>query len=128
MAINFNKNSVFNLKPIDNDKVINDVQGLLIEGEEVLFAFQTVRDQLLFTNKRIITIDVQGLTGMRKAFSTLPYSKVQYFTIQTQGFVELFPDCELELMFTTGFTASFEFKGKVDIGAVGRCISQYVLA
>ena len=100
---------------------------MLINGEEVLYAFQTVRDQLVFTNKRIIAIDVQGLTGKRKSFSTMPYSKIQYFSIQTPGFAELFPDSELFAMFSSGFTAQFEFKGQVDIGAIGRMISEYVL-
>ena len=127
MAVNFNQNSVFNLKPISNDAVRGEVQGLLISGEEVLYAFQTVRDQLVFTNKRIISIDVQGITGKRKSFSTMPYSKIQYFSVQTPGFVELIPDSELFLMFASGFTATFEFKGQVDIGAIGRMISEYVL-
>ena len=75
MAVNFNTNSVFNLKPIDVLAVRDEVNGLLIDGEQVEFAFQTVRDQLLFTNKRIISIDVQGITGKRKSFATMPYSK-----------------------------------------------------
>ncbi len=127
MAINFNQNSVFNLKPINKDSVRSEVQGLLINGEEVQYAFQTIRDQLVFTNKRIIAIDVQGITGKRKSFSTMPYSKVQYFAVQTPGFAELVPDSELFLMFASGFTAQFEFKGQVDIGAIGRMISEYVL-
>lgn len=127
MAINFNQNSVFNLKPINKDSVKAEVQGLLISGEEVIYAFQTIRDQLVFTNKRIISIDVQGLTGKRKSFSTMPYSKVQYFAIQTPGFAEIFPDSELYLAFSSGFSAKFEFKGQVDIGQIGRMISEYVL-
>lgn len=127
MAINFNQNSVFNLKPINVDSVRSEVNGLLIGGEEVFCAFQTVRDQLVFTNKRIISIDVQGITGKRKSFSTMPYSKIQYFSVQTPGFAELFPDSELFIMFSSGFTAKFEFKGQVDIGAIGRMISEYVL-
>jgi hypothetical protein len=127
MAINFNQNSVFNLKPIDASGVRDEVQGLLIQGEEIIYAFQTIRDQVVFTNKRIIAIDVQGLTGKRKSFATMPYSKIQYFAIQTPGFIELFPDSELFLMFTNGFTATFEFKGQVDIGMIGRVISEYVL-
>lgn len=127
MAINFNQNSVFNLKPIGLESVRGEVQGLLINGEQVLYAFQTVRDQLLFTNKRIIAIDVQGLTGKRKSFATMPYSKIQFFTIQTPGFAEIFPDSELFLSFNNGFTAQFEFKGQVDIGAIGRMISEFVL-
>ncbi len=127
MAISFNKESVFNLKPIPLDGVRSEVQGLLIDGEECILAFQTVRDQLLFTNKRIISIDVQGLTGKRKSFASMPYSKIQYFSIQTSGFAELIPDSELFLMFSNGATAKFEFKGNTDIGRIGRMISAFIL-
>lgn len=127
MAISFNQSSVFNLKPIPVESVRNDVGGLLIEGEAAVMAFQTVRDQLIFTNKRIISVDVQGLTGRRKSFGSMPFSKIQYFAVQTPGFLELFPDSELFIMFTNGYTAKFEFKGNVDIGLIGRMISQYVL-
>lgn len=127
MAVNFNQDSVWNLKPISVDSVKSEVTGLLIGGEEVVMAFQTVRDQLIFTNKRIIAVDVQGITGKRKSFSTMPYSKIQYFSIQTPGFGELIPDSELFIMFSNTFTAKFEFKGGVDIGKIGRMISEYVL-
>ena len=125
--INFNGDSVWNLKPIDVSSVKTQVFGLLIEGEEIVAAFLTIRDQLVFTNKRIISIDVQGLTGLKKSFAIMPYSKVQFFTIQTPGFAELVSDSELYLMFSNGFTAKFEFRGSVDIGALGRTISTYVL-
>ncbi|MCH5279633.1 MAG: PH domain-containing protein [Christensenellaceae bacterium] len=127
MAVNFNQNSAWNLKPISTDAVRNEVAGLLINDEEIVMAFQTIRDQLIFTNKRIIAIDVQGLTGKRKSFSTMPYSKIQYFSIQTPGFAEFIPDSELFIMFSNTFTARFEFKGNVDIGRIGRMISEYVL-
>lgn len=127
MAVNFNQNSVFNLKPINVDSVQKEVDGLLINGEEIVCAFQTVRDQLIFTTKRIISIDVQGITGTRKSFTTMPYARIQYFSIQTKGFWELIPDSELFLVFTSGFTAKFEFKGNVDIGQIGRILSEYIL-
>lgn len=127
MPINFNEDSVWNLRTIKPESVRADVNGLLIGGEVIVSAFQTVRDQLVFTNKRIIAIDVQGVTGKRKSFTTLPYSKVQFFTIQTPGFMELFSDTELLLMFSNGFTAKFEFRGSVDIGQISRVISQYAL-
>lgn len=127
MPINFNEDSVWNLRAIKPESVRADVNGLLIGGEVIVSAFQTVRDQLVFTNKRIIAIDVQGVTGKRKSFTTLPYSKVQFFTIQTPGFMELFSDTELLLMFSNGFTAKFEFRGCVDIGQISRVISQYAL-
>ncbi len=125
--INFNNNSVWNLRPIEVSVVKDEVTGLLIDGEEIVLAFKTVRDQLIFTNKRIISVDIQGVTGARKSYSSMPYSKIQFFTIQTPGFVEIIPDSELILTFANGFTAKFEFKGNVDIGKIGRMISEYVL-
>lgn len=127
MAINFNKESAWNLKPIAVNEVREEVNGLLLETEQIVCAFKTIRDQLIFTNKRIIAVDVQGLSGKRKSFSTMPYSKVQFFSIQTPGFAEIVPDSELYLMFSNGFTAKFEFSGNVDIGAIGRMISKFVL-
>ena len=127
MAISFNRESVFNLKPIPLQEVLGDVNGLLINGEQAVLAFKTVRDQLVFTNKRIISIDVQGITGTKKSFSSMPYSKIQFFSIQTPGFIELIPDSELFIMFSNGYTAKFEFKGSTDIGMIGRMISEYVL-
>ena len=125
--INFNKDSVFDLTPIETKHVIGEVDGLLINGEQILMAFRTVRDQLVFTNKRIISIDIQGITGKRRSFASMPYSKIQFFTIQTVGFLELVPDSELFIKFANGFSATFEFRGRVDIGEIGRMISEYVL-
>lgn len=127
MAVNFNQNSAWNLTPIPVEEVRDEVRGLLIKDEGIAAAFRTVRDQLIFTNKRIIAVDVQGLTGRRKSFSSLPYSKVQFFSIQTPGFAEIVPDSELVLNFASGFSAKFEFKGGVNIGQIGRMISQFVL-
>lgn len=127
MPISFNQNSVFNLKPINVEDVRKEVTGLLVKDESIVMAFKTIRDQLVFTDKRIISIDVQGLTGKRKSFTTMPYSKIQYFEITTPGFLEIIPDSELSIMFNNGFTATFEFKGGVDIGLIGRIISEFVL-
>lgn len=125
--VNFAKNTVFNLTPIKEKDIQKDVINLFISGESIVAAFKTVRDQVIFTNKRIITIDIQGITGKRKDFSTLPYSRIEYFSIQTPGFAELIPDCEMELYFTNGFVAKFEFAGNCNIIALGKTISQYVL-
>jgi len=127
MAINFNEDSVFSLTPIDIEDVQNEVKELLIGGESCLMAFHTVRDQVVFTNKRIISIDVQGITGARRSYSSMPYSRIQFFTIQTKGFLEMFADAELFIMFSNGFTAKFEFGGSVDMGIIGRAISEYAL-
>ena len=127
MAINFNKDSVIDLSPISRSEVYAEIEGLLLEDEKICAAFKTIRDQLVFTTLRIISADVQGITGKRVSYTSLPYSKIQFFTIQTPGFAELVPDSELSLVFTNGFKATFEFKGKTNIGGIGRLISRYVL-
>lgn len=101
---------------------------MLISDEEVIMAFATVRDQIIFTNMRIISVDVQGFTGRRKSFTSMPYSRIQYFTIQTPGFAELFSDTELELHFTSGFSARFDFTGRTDIGLLSRVITESIVA
>ena len=59
--INFNKNSAWDLRPLELSSVRGEVNGLLTSNEVIISAFKTVRDQLVFTNKRIISIDVQGI-------------------------------------------------------------------
>ena len=126
--INFNKNSVWNLRPINVNEVRNELYGLLLNDEVILSAFKTIRDQLVFTNKRIVAIDVQGITGSKRSFSSLPYSKVQFFAIQTPSVMEMVKDSELYLEFSSGFSATFEFKGDVDIGQIGRMVSKHVIS
>lgn len=126
--INFNKNSVWNLRPINVNEVRNELYGLLLNDEVILSAFKTIRDQLVFTNKRIVAIDVQGITGSKRSFPSLPYSKVQFFAIQTPSVMEMVKDSELYLEFSSGFSATFEFKGDVDIGQIGRMVSKYVIS
>ena len=125
MSINFNSDSVFNLKEIDKESVRKDGKDLLIEGESIEMAFHTIRDQLVFTNKRIIAIDVQGITGKKKDFTSMPYSKISVFSVETAGTIDL--DSELELYFSGVGKIKFEFSGKSDIVQIGKLISQYTL-
>ena len=125
--MDFSENAVFNLRKIKDSDINPGVRGLLVEGEQIIEGYRTVRDQVVFTTKRIITIDVKGITGTRQEFFSLPYAKVQYFGVQTEGFAELIPDVELALFFTNGKKAVFEFKGGCNILAIGQMISRYVL-
>ena len=63
--IDFQKSVLFKLDPIAVNHVHEPINKFLIEGEIVLSAFKTVRDQLVFTNKRIIAANVQGLIGKK---------------------------------------------------------------
>ena len=126
MAISFNEDSVFNLKQIPIEHVRDDVTKLLIGGEDIIMAFQTVRDQLVFTNKRIISIDLQKITGKRRTYTSMPYSRIQYFSIEPPALIEIFPDSRLSVVFTDGVNAIFEFRGRTDISKIRRAISEYI--
>ena len=125
--IDFSKGGSFDLIKVPNSHLIGEVNKLFIDGETLLGVYQSVRDQIIFTNKRIISIDVKGVTGKQKEFYIMPYSKIQYFGIQTPGFFELIPDAELTLVFANGMEAVIEFKGNSDILEIGRAISYYLL-
>lgn len=127
MAINFNKDSVINLRPIDPKDVNPVVRNMLVQNETIVAVFKTIRDQLVFTTKRIISIDSQGITGKRTSFASLPYKTIQYYSIQTPGFMEIVPDAELEICFANGVNAKFEFKGNTNIFNIDKAISTHVL-
>ncbi|WP_244663289.1 PH domain-containing protein [Vibrio harveyi] len=57
----------------------------LIDGESIFAGFKTVRDQVVFTNKRVIAANVQGITGSKVDYTSLPYSKINAFSIETSG-------------------------------------------
>lgn len=123
--IDFTNGSVFKLSPIDPRSVMGDIGALLVAGENVLAAFRGVRDFVVFTNKRVIAVNVQGMTGKKKDFTSLPYSKIQAFSIETAGTLDL--DAELDMWFSGLGNVRLEFKGQVDIQGLSRLIADHVL-
>jgi hypothetical protein len=73
-----------------------------------------MRDYVAFTSKRIVAVNVRGITGKKKDFASLPYLKIQAFSIETAGTFDL--DAELELWSSGLGKVKFEFKGKTDVG------------
>ena len=123
--IDFKNDSVFKLKKVETAKFREEMSSLLVEGEKIIGAYQDVRDHVVFTDKRIISVNVQGITGKKKDFTTLPYSKISVFSIETAGTVDL--ESELELYYSGVGRVKFEFRGSSDIVEIGRIISQYAL-
>ena len=123
--IDFKNGAVFKLKR--NPSITNAplVSPLLTEGELYIAEYKTIRDFVVFTNKRIIAVNVQGVTGKKKDFTTLPYSKIQAFSVETAGMLDF--DSELELYFSGLGKVRFEFIGESDIIAIGKLISERIL-
>jgi len=123
--IDFKNSSVFKLKPIDRDDAREEFTVFLIEGEEIFAVFKSIRDQVVFTNKRIISANVQGITGSKVDYTSLPYNKVNAFSIETSGTLDL--DCEIQLYISELGQVNFEIKGSFDIIGFNKLISQYLL-
>jgi hypothetical protein len=124
-VIDFKNASFMKLKETDNSEGNGMVGDLLIDGETIMSSFKTVRDMVVFTNKRIIAVNVQGLTGKKKDFSSLPYSKIQAFSVESAGTFDL--DAELELWFSGLGKVRFEFSSKFDVKAFNRFLGSYIL-
>lgn len=123
--IDFKNGSVFKLKKVSGDSVERDVAPLLVPGEQIIGAYKGVRDYTVVTNKRLICVNVQGMTGKKKDFTSLPYSKVQAFSVETAGHFDL--DSELDLYFSGLGHVRLEFTGASDIVKIGQAIGQFVL-
>lgn len=124
--IDFKNSAVFKLKPIDVSDVREDFHKFLIDGEEIFAGFKTIRDQVVFTNKRIIAANVQGITGSKVDYTSLPYSKIQAFSVETSGTFDL--DSEIEIYLSELGKVRFEIKGSFDLISFNKYISQYVLS
>ena len=123
--IDFKNGSIFKLRKtggFSNEKL---VAPLFVSGEQFVGEYQALRDFVIFTNRRAIAVNVQGMTGKKKDFTSLPYSKVQLFSIETSGVLDL--DSELELYFSGVGKITFEFTGESDIVTIGKAIGEYVL-
>lgn len=117
--------NTFNLKEINIEKIRKEVMNFLLKDEEIIQAFETIRDQVVFTTKRIFVINVQGITGKKIAYISYPYSKIQYFGIETAGMLDI--DSELIIAFNDGNKLSFDFKRGVDIIEISKTISEFIL-
>lgn len=117
--------NLLNLKEIDKKDVRPEIENLMVKDEKILFAFQTIRDQVIFTDSRIFVANVKGISGKKVAYFSYPYSKIQYYGIETAGLLDI--DSELIVAFSNGTMLQFDFKSNVDIKSISALISKYIL-
>ncbi len=123
--IDFKNGSFVKLKPTALDDFTALLTPLLVPEEQLMYAFRGMRDGIVLTNRRVFAINVQGLSGKKKDFTSLPYSKIQAFSMETAGMADL--DSELELWFSGLGKVTFEFSGTVDLNRICRMIAEQVL-
>ena len=101
------------------------IQDILIDGEDIMLAYTHVRDKVWFTSKRIIALDVQGLTGSKKEFRSFPYSKISSFSIETAGTFD--GDSDFKIWVSGVGVFSIKFHRRLNIKKIGKFLSERLL-
>ena len=123
--IDFKNGSIIKLSKVKGFEHEKYIAPLMTAGEQFISEYKGIRDYVIFTNKRVIAVNVQGLTGKKKDFTSLPYSRIQAFSIETAGVLDL--DSELELYFSGLGKVHFEISGQNDMIEIGRMIAEKIL-
>ena len=123
--IDFNNSAFIKLKKATINDVGSNLPLLLLNDENIIGVYKALRDYVVFTDKRVISVNVQGITGKKQDFTSMPYSKITVFSVETSGTLDL--DSELEMYFSGVGRVKFEFSGASDIIEIGQIISSFVL-
>ena len=115
-----------NASEVSLDKLMEKYGRLLSEGEQIELGFQLIRDTFLFTDKRLVLIEVQGITGSKVEYKSLPYRTMTRFSLETAGTFEL--DAELKIWISSESlpSVSKNFNRSVDVYAVQRSLASRV--
>jgi hypothetical protein len=115
-----------NAAEVNIDKLEKDLEMILCEGEEIERAYVVIRDSFVFTNRRLLLIDKQGLTGKKVEYHSIPYKSITHFSVETAGHFDL--DADLKIWISgTQMPIEKEFRGDKSIYNVQRALAHYVL-
>ena len=115
-----------NASEIEPSKIQAEFAQILATGERVEKAYQLIRDMFVFTDKRLVFVNRQGLTGNKVEYQSIPYRSITRFSVETAGRFEL--DAELKIWITGGATPfQVQFNKKLSIYAVQSVLASYVL-
>lgn len=84
-----------NASRVDPAAAAQEYGRLLGPGEQVQAAYLLIRDAILFTDRRLVLVDKQGLTGRKIEYHTIPYRSITHFSVETAGTFDL--DAELKI-------------------------------
>ena len=108
-------------------KLENEYSKLLIDEEKIELGFKLIRDTFIFTNKRLIMIDVQGITGNKLEYFSVPYKSISRFSIESAGTFDL--DAELKIWISSEQNPSIRknFNRTVNVYEVQKVLAHYVM-
>ncbi|UJP65957.1 PH domain-containing protein [Mongoliitalea daihaiensis] len=100
---------------------------LLVEGETIDLGFKLLRDTFIFTNKRLILVDIQGITGSKTEYKSIMYKSISRFSVETAGTFDL--DAELKIWISSETHPSIvkQFNKSVNVYEVQKVLAFHVL-
>ena len=116
-----------NAGAVSQEALVKEYGKLLIEGEEIELGFKLIRDTFIFTTKRLILIDKQGLTGSKTEYKSITYKSITRFSIETAGTFDL--DAELKIWVSSEALPSIkkQFNKSVNVYDVHNILAHHVL-
>jgi hypothetical protein len=115
-----------NASKIDPLKIQQEFAQILAPGERVEHAYQLIRDYFVFTDKRFVIVDKQGMTGSKVEYHSIPYKSITHFSIETAGTFDL--DAELKIWISGSPTpVQKQFNKKLSIYEVQSVLATYVM-
>ena len=113
-----------NASRVDPQQAAQEYGRLLGQGEQVLAAYLLVRDAFLFTDRRLILVDKQGVTGRKVQYHSIPYRSITHFGVETAGTFDL--DAELTIWLSGGHCIVKQFGRGVDVYEVQALLAAFV--
>lgn len=115
-----------NASEVDAANLKRDLDAILYDGEQVVRAFKIVRDLFIFTDKRLVLVDKQGVTGKKVEYHSIPYRAISHFSVETTGTFDL--ESELKIYISSNpEPIQRTFRRGADIVGVQKTLAQYVL-
>ena len=115
-----------NASEVNSKEVEEKLVDVLVENEEVVLAYKVIRDEFIFTDKRLILIDKQGLTGKKVEYHSIPYKSISHFSVETNGHFDM--DSELKIWVShSKEPIEKEFKKGTNLVAIQKALSTYAL-
>ncbi|MFB9759062.1 PH domain-containing protein [Ectobacillus funiculus] len=115
-----------NAAEVDIEEIRAEFQKILAPGEKIEKAYRLIRDMFLFTDKRLILVDKQGITGKKTEYHSVPYRSITHFSIETAGNFDL--DAELKIWLSGSQTPlQKQFNKSLNIYELQSVLAAYVL-
>jgi hypothetical protein len=112
---------------VSQDELLKEYGKLLTEGEDIELGFKLIRDTFIFTNKRLILVDKQGLTGSKTEYLSVAYKSISRFSIETAGTFDL--EAELKIWVSSEVHPSIvkKFNKSTNVYDVQKVLAHHVM-